>query len=236
VLFASSAGVRRDLGWRPAISSLDDIVRTAWRWRSAHPGGFGAAAEGLMSRLKGVLADPLLSVVIPVYNEQDTIEEILTRVAAVPVRKEILVVDDCSTDGTRARLAGLQGRIGFQLFLQDRNQGKGRALRRGFAEVAGDIVVIAGRTTSSTRRRSTRSSIALICEGRADVVYGSRFPGPPPGVPVHALPGNRLLTPAHQRALQHHAHRHGDVLQGDADGGVAVVSRCARTDSASSPS
>ncbi len=146
-----------------------------------------------MSRLKGVLADPLLSVVIPVYNEQDTIEEILTRVAAVPVRKEILVVDDCSTDGTRARLAGLQGRIAFRLFLQERNQGKGAALRRGFAEVTGDIVVIQDADLEYSPEEYPQL-ISLICEGRADVVYGSRFLGRHRVFLFTHYLGNRLLT------------------------------------------
>jgi len=146
-----------------------------------------------MSRLKGVLADPLLSVVVPVYNEQDTIEEILTRVAAVPVRKEILVVDDCSTDGTRARLAGLQRRIGFRLFLQERNQGKGAALRRGFAEVAGDIVVIQDADLEYSPEEYPQL-ISFICEGRADVVYGSRFLGRHRVFLFTHYLGNRLLT------------------------------------------
>jgi len=146
-----------------------------------------------MSRLKGVLADPLLSVVIPVYNEQDTIEEILTRVAAVPVRKEILVVDDCSTDGTRAKLAGLQGRIAFRLFLQERNQGKGAALRRGFAEVTGDIVVIQDADLEYSPEEYPQL-LSLICEGRADVVYGSRFLGRHRVFLFTHYLGNRLLT------------------------------------------
>jgi glycosyltransferase involved in cell wall biosynthesis len=146
-----------------------------------------------MSRLKGVLADPLLSVVIPVYNEQDTIEEILTRVAAVPVRKEILVVDDCSTDGTRAMLAGLQRRLGFRLFLQERNQGKGAALRRGFAEVAGDIVVIQDADLEYSPEEYPEL-VSLICEGRADVVYGSRFLGRHRVFLFTHYLGNRLLT------------------------------------------
>ena len=146
-----------------------------------------------MSRLKGVLADPLLSVVIPVYNEQDTIEEILTRVAAVPVRKEILVVDDCSTDGTRAKLAGLQGRIAFRLFLQERNQGKGAALRRGFAEVAGDVVIIQDADLEYSPEEYPQL-LSLICEGRADVVYGSRFLGRHRVFLFTHYLGNRLLT------------------------------------------
>ena len=146
-----------------------------------------------MPRLKGVLADPLLSVVIPVYNEQDTIEEILTRVAAVPVRKEILVVDDCSTDGTRAKLAGLQGRIAFRLFLQERNQGKGAALRRGFAEVTGDLVVIQDADLEYSPEEYPEL-ISLICEGRADVVYGSRFLGRHRVFLFTHYLGNRLLT------------------------------------------
>lgn len=146
-----------------------------------------------MSRLKGVLADPLVSVVMPVYNEKDTIEEILLRVAAVPVRKEIIVVDDCSTDGTRAMLAGLQGRIGFRLFLQERNQGKGAALRRGFAEVAGDVVIIQDADLEYSPEEYPEL-ISLICEGRADVVYGSRFLGRHRVFLFTHYLGNRLLT------------------------------------------
>jgi glycosyltransferase involved in cell wall biosynthesis len=146
-----------------------------------------------MSRLKGVLADPLLSVVVPVYNEKETIEEILTRVAAVPVRKEIIVVDDCSIDGTRAMLGALQARLGFRLFLQDRNQGKGAALRRGFAEAAGDIVIIQDADLEYSPEEFPEL-ISLICEGRADVVYGSRFLGRHRVFLFTHYLGNRLLT------------------------------------------
>ncbi|MFO7691986.1 MAG: glycosyltransferase family 2 protein [Vicinamibacterales bacterium] len=146
-----------------------------------------------MSRLKGVLADPLLSVVMPVYNEKDTIEEILSRVAAVPVRKEIIVVDDCSTDGSRALLAEIQTRIPFRLLLQDRNQGKGAALRRGFAEVAGDLVIIQDADLEYSPEEYPEL-VALICEGRADVVYGSRFLGRHRVFLFTHYLGNRLLT------------------------------------------
>jgi glycosyltransferase involved in cell wall biosynthesis len=146
-----------------------------------------------MSRLKGVLPDPLLSVVIPVYNEKETIEEILTRVAAVPVRKEIIVVDDCSTDGTRALLPDLQKRLGFRLIMQERNGGKGAALRRGFAEVTGDLVIIQDADLEYSPEEYPEL-IALICEGRADVVYGSRFLGRHRVFLFTHYLGNRLLT------------------------------------------
>jgi len=102
-------------------------------------------------------------------------------------------VDDGSTDGTRATLAGLQRRIGFRLFLQERNQGKGAALRRGFAEVEGDIVVIQDADLEYSPEEYPEL-VSLICEGRADVVYGSRFLGRHRVFLFTHYLGNRLLT------------------------------------------
>src|SRR5712691_2595492 len=85
--------------------------------------------------------DPLLSVVMPVYNERTTIDAIVRRVLAVPLRIELIVVDDGSSDGTAEIIDALQPELGFTL-LRQANAGKGAALRRGFAAVKGDIVVI----------------------------------------------------------------------------------------------
>jgi len=86
--------------------------------------------------------DPLLSVVMPVYNERNTVEEIIRRVLAVKMRIELIVVDDVSTDGTREILDELQKELGFILLRQSRNGGKGSALRRGFLAVTGDMMII----------------------------------------------------------------------------------------------
>ena len=95
-----------------------------------------------MSRIVGALTNPLVSVVMPAYNEIDTIEEIIRRVLAVPLRIELIVVDDGTTDGTREMLQKLQREHGFRVLLQPQNGGKGSALRAGFAQVTGDIVLI----------------------------------------------------------------------------------------------
>jgi glycosyltransferase involved in cell wall biosynthesis len=126
--------------------------------------------------LRGVLKDPLLSVVMPVYNERATIAEIIRRVMTVPVRIELIIVDDGSTDGTRDLLPALQKEHGFRLILQPANAGKGAALRRGFEEVTGDLVVIQDADLEYSPEEFP-DLISLICEGRADVVYGSRFLG-----------------------------------------------------------
>lgn len=128
-----------------------------------------------MAGLQGVLKDPLLSVVMPVYNERETIEGMIARVLAVPMRLELIVVDDGSKDGTTEILRGLQKKHAFKLFHKE-NGGKGSALRRGFQEVRGDLVVIQDADTEYSPEELPEL-IELICQGRADVVYGSRFLG-----------------------------------------------------------
>jgi glycosyltransferase involved in cell wall biosynthesis len=146
-----------------------------------------------MSRLKGVLSNPLLSVVMPVFNERATIEEIIPRVLAVPVRIELIVVDDGSTDGTRDLLTALQKAHNFKLIFQPANGGKGAALRRGFQEVTGDLVVIQDADLEYSPEELP-GLIELICTGRADVVYGSRFLGRHRVFLFTHYLGNRLLT------------------------------------------
>ena len=140
-----------------------------------------------------VFTDPLLSVVMPAYNERETIEEIIRRVLAVPVRIELIVVDDASTDGTRDILQGLAASLSMKLLLQSRNRGKGAALRVGFAAVTGDIVVIQDADLEYSPEEYT-ALIELICDGRADVVYGSRFIGRRRAFLFTHYVGNWLLT------------------------------------------
>jgi len=146
-----------------------------------------------MSRLRGVPHDPLLSVVMPVFNELATVEEVIRRVLALPLRVELVVVDDCSTDGTRDRLQKLQLELGFVLLQQSRNQGKGAALRRGFEVVGGDLVVIQDADLEYSPEELPQL-IELICDGRADVVYGSRFLGRHRVFLFTHYMGNRVLT------------------------------------------
>jgi len=146
-----------------------------------------------MSRIVGALTNPLVSVVMPAYNEIDTIEEIIRRVLAVPLRIELIVVDDGSTDGTREMLQKLQREHGFRVLLQPQNGGKGSALRAGFAQVTGDIVLIQDADLEYSPEEYP-SLIELICAGRADVVYGSRFLGRHRVFLFTHYLGNKLLT------------------------------------------
>jgi len=139
------------------------------------------------------LVDPLLSVVMPVFNERDTIDEILQRVLAVPIRIQLIVVDDCSTDGTRDRLQELSRTLSFTLVLQPKNGGKGSALRAGFERVSGDLVVIQDADLEYSPEEYPEL-IELICRGRADVVYGSRFIGRHRVFLFTHYVGNRILT------------------------------------------
>jgi glycosyltransferase involved in cell wall biosynthesis len=139
-----------------------------------------------------------LSVVIPVFNERATIEEVVRRVRAVAIEKEILIVDDGSVDGTREVLAELagggRGSGDLRVFLQERNCGKGAALRRGFKEARGDIVIIQD-ADLEYHPEDFHKLIEPIERGVADVVYGSRFLGGPHRVLFfwHYV-GNKFLT------------------------------------------
>ena len=138
---------------------------------------------------------PRLSVVIPVYNEKTTLLELVKRVESVAIDKEIVLVDDCSTDGTRELLASLEGTPGVRVLYQDRNQGKGAALRRGFAEASGDIVLVQDADLEYDPAEYPKL-VAPILDGRADVVYGSRFVGSEAHRVLyfwHSV-GNRALT------------------------------------------
>ncbi len=134
-----------------------------------------------------------LSVVIPVYNEIGTIEEILKRVGSVPQDIEIIVVDDGSTDGTTKWLKERAG-DDVKIIFHQKNKGKGAALRTGFELVTGDIVIIQDADLEYDPREYGRL-IEPILDGRADVVYGSRFTGGPQRVLFfwHYV-GNRFLT------------------------------------------
>ena len=143
--------------------------------------------------MKPLPAEPRLSVVMPVYNERTTIDEIVARVLALPLEIELIVVDDCSTDGTRERLQQLQRERGFVLVQQPKNAGKGSALRTGFERVTGDIVIVQDADLEYSPEEYPEL-IDLIVRGRADVVYGSRFLGRHRVFLFTHYLGNRVLT------------------------------------------
>jgi len=141
-----------------------------------------------------------VSIVIPVFNERETIGELLSRVARAPlpagISRELVVVDDASSDGTRDRLHELARAADspFVLLEQEVNRGKGAALRRGFAAATGDVVVIQDADLEYDPNEYP-ALLAPILEGKADVVYGSRFLGGPHRVLLYwHYVGNKALT------------------------------------------
>ena len=134
-----------------------------------------------------------LSVVMPVFNEKDTIREILKQVRDVNLVSEIIVVDDFSTDGTREILQEEARQGSLTLVLHDRNRGKGAAVRSGLGRLTGDIVIIQDADLEYDPR-DYPALIRPIAEGRVKVVYGSRFIGPRKDMLFMHWIGNQFLT------------------------------------------
>ena len=144
------------------------------------------------------MAAPDLSVIIPVYNEEQTIQEVLERVAAVDlgaIQMEIVIANDGSTDGTRRAIdeRRLPPNLPVQVFHSPINMGKGAAVRMGLAFASGDIFLVQDADLELDPSEYTRL-LEPITAGRADVVYGSRFLAPTSKVPVNARWANRFLT------------------------------------------
>jgi glycosyltransferase involved in cell wall biosynthesis len=142
---------------------------------------------------------PRLSVIIPVYNEKDTIDAILNAVSAVDlssfgVDKEIIVVDDCSADGTSQALAKWEEK-GVRVIRHQRRQGKGASVKTAFKEYKGDLVIVQDADLEYDPQ-DYKKLLPVLLDGRADIVYGSRFLGPGPASVlslVHYL-GNKCIT------------------------------------------
>jgi glycosyltransferase involved in cell wall biosynthesis len=133
-----------------------------------------------------------LTVVIPVYNEKRTIRLIVERVLTVPIEKEIIVVDDCSTDGTRDILPQLESH-GIKVLYHERNMGKGAALRTGFHQATGDFVIVQDADLEYDPQEYPKL-LEPILQGQADVVYGSRFSGQNRNMMSLHRFGNQFLT------------------------------------------
>jgi glycosyltransferase involved in cell wall biosynthesis len=135
-----------------------------------------------------------LSVVIPVYNEHTYLLDVIRKVKAIGLAYEIIVVDDCSTDGTRDVLATIDDPL-VRVFYHDQNQGKGAALRTGFSKVVGDIVIVQDADLEYEPQEYPKL-LKPIIDGKADVVYGSRFAGSEAHRVIYFwhMIGNKILT------------------------------------------
>jgi len=138
----------------------------------------------------------LLSIIVPVYNEVRTVAAVIDRLQAIdlPVRREILIVDDGSTDGTREILSGIRdSRVGLRVLLAEKNGGKGSAVRRGLAVATGTIMAIQDADLELDPQQLS-ALVAPIVRGDTDVVYGSRFLDGASAAPWITIAANRALT------------------------------------------
>lgn len=160
---------------------------------SLPPASGPSSASGEL--LPGVVGRLVVSIVVPAYNEVGTAEQLLERVAQLPLSKEVIVVDDGSTDGTRDLLVELEERgLVDRLLLHDRNRGKGAALRTGMDQATGDVIAVQDADLEYDPAELP-ALLAPIARGEADAVFGSRFPHPfRRGRPTLHLAANKFLT------------------------------------------
>ncbi len=140
------------------------------------------------------MASDLVSIIVPVHNELATLDALLQRVEAVPFAKEIILIDDGSTDGSTALVRAREGRAPYRVFVNERNRGKGFSVRLGIREARGDVILFQDADLEYAPEELP-GLVAPIRAGKADVVYGARFLDP--AGPVHNfwhLHGNRWLT------------------------------------------
>ena len=184
----------------PLYDGSADAPAYSARWYAARRELLGEAACRQLGFFE-LPADFLLSVVIPVYNEEPTLREILTRVAAVEVRKEIILVDDFSRDRSREIMSQIAAEMADdpvnRIVIQhhEKNRGKGAALRTGIGKATGTVLVVQDADLEYDPAELPRL-LAPIVDGRADVVYGSRFLGDQPHRVLyfwHSV-GNWVLT------------------------------------------
>jgi glycosyltransferase involved in cell wall biosynthesis len=138
---------------------------------------------------------PLISIIVPVFNEESTVAAVIERLLAIalPAPREIIVVNDGSSDGTRAVLDGLPRHPAVTIVHSDRNRGKGHAVRLGIGRTHGDVVAIQDADLELDPEQLA-TLVGPVLSGEAGVIYGSRFLDARPGAPFMTIAGNRLLT------------------------------------------